>query len=161
MANQFISNPAAYVGQTYTPLYVSLNGTPNTEVQKISVKRSDGGAPAETIMRGWAGRFSGAPKATCTLSGLVPNTPQAGDSTTGSGFNNSGMTAGGISLDQTMLTFLNATNNTPVSFLIQIGGNKAQQLAFKGYVIDIDVDYSLGGQTTFNCQVEGNFSTFQ
>lgn len=145
-----------FTPQEYSPLYVSVDDNHLTEVQSITVDRVDGGARVETIMRGFAGRVLGAAMATCTLRGVIPYQPT---DVTGAGFANQGMVTGsGVQLDATMLTQLNQNGNAPVKFIIAIGNPAVQQLVFKGFITNLNIDYAVGKQADFTLTVEGSFN---
>ena len=154
-----IPTVSPFVPQEYTPLYVSIDDQPLTEVQSITINRMDGGATVETLMREWAGRVKGAAKAEVTLKGVIPYAPT---DTGGVGFSAGGMTVGGgVQLDAAMLTSLNQNGNVPVKFAIAIGSPPVQQLIFKGYITSINVDAAIGKQSDFTVSAEGQFQLFQ
>jgi hypothetical protein len=148
-----------FVPQEYQVLYVALNDNWLTEVQSLTVNRSDGGAEAVTLNRGWAGRVKGAEKTMVTLKGIIPYAPtdQAGE-----GFNSAGMLVGngGSQMDATMLTALNQNGNQPIKFTVAIGSPAVQQLIFKGFVMSVDVDVAVGKQADWTINAEGQFSLF-
>jgi hypothetical protein len=166
------TNGPAFSPQEYQTLFLEIGGTLMTEVQSISVVRTDGGADVMTLARDYAGRVKGAAKADVTFKGVVPYNPQ-GD-VTGAGFQNGGMMAGAASggsvlsgfqngltpLDQTMLTSINTYGAQPVQFAILVGSPAVQQLVFKGYIHEITVDASIGKPTDFTCKASGQFSIF-
>src|ERR1700674_4380283 len=104
MPNPFQGAVAPYIGQTYPSGTITLDDNLQTEAQKITIKRMDGGARVETLARGWAGRVEGAPFTELTITGVIPNAPS---DVAGVGFSNNGMTTGGgFQMDATMLTSL-------------------------------------------------------
>lgn len=148
--------------QQYAPLYVSIGGTPQTEVDSVTVKGMSGAQLVETIMRDFAGVVKGAARIECVLKAKVPYMPT---DQAGVGFHAAGIESGGTQLDWTMITSSNQnpSPNAPVYFVIGIGGvaganglhngGTAQQLAFYGYILDYTVDYAVGkvAEVSFNC----------
>lgn len=155
-----VSTP--YVQQEFPVMYLKLDGNLMTEVQSIRVTRNDGGADIATLVRGQAGRVSGAAFTDITFSGVVPYMPP---DTGGEGWESGGMVTGkGAQIDQTMLSNLNANfgNNgaLPVQFVVSLGNPAAQKLFFSGFVHTLDTDVSVGRQISFTATARGSFSTF-
>jgi len=163
------SQGASYVPQEYQVLYLELGGNLMTEVQSITVMRTDGGADVATLCRDYAGRVKGAAKADVTFKGVVPFNPT---DVTGPAFANGGMTIGagtagsggaapaGTQLDAAMLTSINQYGNAPVKFTILVGNPEAQQLVFLGFIHELTVDSSVGKPTDFTCRASGQFTLF-
>ena len=170
-ADQGFTSGPAFSPQEYQTLFLEIGGTLMTEVQKITIVRTDGGADVMTLARDYAGRVKGAAKADITFNGVVPYKPS---DVGGYGFDNQGMMAGPPSggpanayqpgqtpLDQTMLTSLNSYNNQPVQFAILIGPDtSAGYLVFKGFIHEITVDAAVGKPTDFSCKASGQFSNW-
>lgn len=148
-----------YVQQEFQVLYMKIDHNLMTEVQSISISRTDGGADVETLVRDIAGRVKGAAKSTINFSGVVPYLPP---DTGGNGFDSGGMVTGkGVQLDATILSNLNQNGNLPVQFIIMLGNPAAQKLFFKGFINTINTDVAVGKQVNFSCVATGSFSTFQ
>lgn len=147
-----------FTPQEYSPLYVTINDTPQTEVQSVTLDQMSGSADVETIMREWAGVVKGAARTECTLKAVVP---YVDTDTGGVGFNTGGDTAAGTQLAGTMITSLNQNNNQAVKFIIQIGSPAVQQYIFKGFIKDVTVDYAIGKQVDVTYKCTGQLSLFQ
>jgi hypothetical protein len=137
---------------------VSINDTPQTEVQSVTLDQMSGASDVETIMREWAGVVKGAARTECTLKAVVP---YIDTDTGGVGFNTGGDTAAGVQLAGTMITTLNQNQNAPLKFIIAIGSPAAQQYVFKGFIKDVTVDYAVGKQADVTIKATGQFSLFQ
>jgi hypothetical protein len=160
----FIPDSTSFTPQEYQVLYLQIGGNLMTEVQSITVMRTDGGADVETLARDYAGRVKGAAKANITFKGVIPYNPQ---DTGGIGFASGGMTAGASPggtqsppLDLTILSSINGNNSQPVQFTIMIGSPAVQQLIFKGYISEMTVDSAVGKPADFTCKASGQFSVF-
>ena len=159
----FIPDSSSFTPQEYQVLYLEVGGNLMTEVQSITVMRTDGGADVETLARDYAGRVKGAAKADITFKGVIPYSPT---DTGGLGFSSGGMIAGAApgagatQLDQTMLTSINQYGNQPVQFTIMVGSPAVQQLVFKGFVHEMTVDAAVGKPADFTCRASGQFSVF-
>jgi hypothetical protein len=148
----------AFVPQEYQVLYLTINDRPQSQVQGITVVRTDGGADVVTLARDYAGRVKGAAKADITVKGVIPYEPT---DETGAAFSSTGMVeGGGNQLDQTMLTGQNTNSSQPVKFIVQVGSPAAQQLIFKGFIHSMTVDVAVGKQADFTFMASGSFSTF-
>jgi hypothetical protein len=158
-----IPSQSVIAPQTFCPLYLTINGTLQSYIQDITVDQMSGASDVETIVMGWAGVALGAAKIECTLKGVVPCTPTNG-ADTGTGFGAGGITAAGVPLDQTMITQLNQNQNQPVSFVIGIGGfasGAETQLAFAGFIKDVNINYAVGKQLDVTYKATGKFQLFQ
>lgn len=146
-----------FVQQEYQVQYMKIDGNLQTEVDTISMQMSDGGESIKTLVRGLAGRTSGASMITLNFSGSVPYRPT---DTGGEGFASGGMVTGkGFQLDQVMLTNQNQNSNLPVQFILMIGNPAAQKLYFSGFIISLKTDVAVGKRITFSASCEGSFST--
>src|ERR1017187_370972 len=148
-----------FLPQEYQPIYILIGGKYLTEVQSVTLNRSDGGARVETLNRGWAGRVLGAPMSEFTVKGVVPYAPTDQG---GQGFDTDSMTTNsGLQLDETMLTSFNLTVGSPITICFQIGSPSVQQAQFLGYITSINIDGAIGKQIDFTCSGEGQFTIFQ
>lgn len=146
------------IPQEYQILYLQVDGNYLTEVQSITVNRTDGGSDVETLVRDYAGRVKGSAKADITVRGVIPYDPTDQD---GEGFSSGGMITGNqVQLDQTMLSALNQNSNKPVQFVVDIGYPHVQQLFFKGFIHGFTVDVAVGKQSNFTFTASGQFSVF-
>ena len=153
-----IPTTSPFTPQEYAPLYVSIDDTPQTEIQSITLDQMSGASDVETIMREWAGVVKGAARTECTLKAVVPYTDT---DTGGVGFNTGGDTAAGTQLAATMITSLNQNLNASVKFIIAIGSPAVQQYVFKGFIKDVTVDYAIGKQVDVTYKATGQLSLFQ
>jgi hypothetical protein len=148
----------SFVPQEYQVMYLTINDRQQSQVQSITVMRTDGGADVATLARDYSGRVKGAAKADITVKGVIPYKPT---DETGAAFSSTGIVeGGGNQLDQTMLTSQNTNSNQPVKFIVQVGSPAAQQLIFKGFIHTMTVDSAVGKQSDFSFQASGSFSIF-
>jgi hypothetical protein len=157
MATLPVTSP--FTPQEYQILFLSIDDNLMTEVQSISIMRTDGGADVETLVREYGGRVKGSAKAELTVKGVVPYQPT---DVGGVGFSSGGMVTGnGVQLDQIILSNLNQNASQPVKFTIALGNPAVQKLFFKGFAYNINLDVSTGKQVDFSFQASGQFTTFQ
>jgi hypothetical protein len=153
-------------GQDYQLMYLTFgdSNTPSTEIESFDIDLTDGGEDVKTLVKGYAGRCGGAAMCTLNFSGAVPYMPK---DSAGVGTENAGMTVSqsagnlsGVTLEHTMLSPLNTTGNTPITFVAQIGKTKAQQLLFKGQIGTLKFSTGVGKAATFSGTATGTFSVF-
>lgn len=151
-----------YTPSVYQKLFVKLDNRLQTEVQSVSMHRTDGGATVTTTVKGWAGVAVGAPMCTGVIKGVIPYVLTDASGGGGVGFSSAGIVTGkGIQLDQTMLSNSNTNLDLPISIIISIGQPAAQQIAILGFIRTLDIDYADGKIADFTANYEGQFSTFQ
>lgn len=149
---------SAYVLQRYQAMYLKIDDNLMTEVESLDVSTTDGGEDIATLVRGLAGRASGAAKATINFNGFVPYKPT---DTGGAGLDSGGLTTGkGLQLDETMLTNLNKNGGLPVNFILMVGSPAAQKLYFAGNINSMKFSAAVGKAARFSANATGEFSTF-
>ncbi len=151
-----------YVPSDYQKLYCKINNRLQTELQSLTITRTDGGVDVTTTVKDYAGRQKGPAKATGTMKGVVPYILTDSSGGGGVGFSSAGIVTGnGLQLDQTLLTGQNQNANLPITILVLIGQPAAQKLAVQGYITEITVDYADGKILEYTAQFSGSYSTFQ
>lgn len=157
-----MATTSQYTPQEYQQLYVKIDNRLQTEVQSITITRTDGGADVTTMVKDYAGRVKGAAMASGTMKGVIPYEMTDASGGGAVGFSSAGITTGeGIQMDQTILSNQNQNGNQPVTFIILIGQPAAQKLVFSGYIHDITIDSTVGKQADWSATFSGSYSLFQ